>query len=103
MPVGSGRSRRCCHKRESQKSFMSLISNLRRATRSLRRRNLPPISDNVTSLNKEIGVLGAEIERLRAEQERTAASGLNDRLRQLEILLTEHSKTISGGPAVHAS
>jgi len=76
---------------------------LRRATRSLRRRNLPPISDNVTSLNKEIGVLRAEIERLRAEQERTAASGLNDRLRQLEILLTEHSKTISGGPAVHAS
>jgi cellulose synthase/poly-beta-1,6-N-acetylglucosamine synthase-like glycosyltransferase len=36
---------------------------------------------------------------LRAEQERTAASGLKERLSQLEILLTEHSKTMAGGPA----
>jgi len=78
---------------------MSLVSNLRRAARSLRPRNSSSVSDDVTSFNKEIVVLRAEMERLRAERERTAASGLNGRLRQFEILLTEHSKTISGGPA----
>ena len=46
-------------------------------------------------LSQEIAVLRAEIARLRAVQEPSAASGLNDRIRQLEILLTEHSKTDS--------
>ena len=78
---------------------MSLVSNLRRAARSLRPRNSSSVSDDVTSFNKEIVVLRAEMERWRAERERTAASGLNGRPRQFEILLTEHSKTISGGSA----
>jgi glycosyltransferase involved in cell wall biosynthesis len=71
---------------------MSFGAFLRRAARSLHARISPPVSSDIARLAKEIADLPAV-------QEPSAASGLNDRIRQLEILLAEHLKTDSRGPA----
>jgi len=63
----------------------------------LRARFSLPVSRDIAMLGKEIVILREEIARLRAIQTSSAAHGLNDRIGQLEILLTEHSKTDSRG------
>jgi uncharacterized small protein (DUF1192 family) len=71
---------------------MSFRKFLQRATHSLRERLSLPASGEVATLGKELAILRKEIARLRAAEASSAANGLNDRIGQLEILLTEHSK-----------
>jgi glycosyltransferase involved in cell wall biosynthesis len=76
---------------------MSFGAYLHRAAKSLRARFSLPDSREVSVLAKEMVLLREEIARLRATQASSAAYGLNDRLGQLEIILTEHSKSDSRG------